>query len=168
MAKRGRPVTKSSYVRAYNQAASELEAAKKALISAERGLARAKKNHEELLADVARLDMVERSLKAQIGGTEPPQNIKYVYNYPSWTWGQAVTLPSQSGQLVTFTNTSQSLRDAQVGGTMVVNTSGFVGVSANNNVSGYVCTVDLSTGALEYIGEDSGTDVCEEETVSSV
>jgi len=165
MAKRGRPVTKSSYVRAYNQAASELEAAKKALISAERGLARAKKNHEELLADVARLDMVERSLKAQIGGTEPPQNIKYVYNFPSWTWGQTV---SQSGQLVTFTNTSQSLRDAQVGGTMVVNTSGSVGVSANNNVSGCVCTVDLSTGALEYTGEDSGTDVCEEETVSSV
>jgi hypothetical protein len=30
--------------------------------------------------------MLDRSLKALINGTEPPQNVRYVYNYPQWVW----------------------------------------------------------------------------------
>jgi len=30
-----------------------------------------------ILGEVARLDMLERSLKALVEGTEPPQNVKY-------------------------------------------------------------------------------------------
>lgn len=67
-------------------AQKELETRKKALVSAERALAKAKQKHEELIQEVARLDMVERSLKAMVEGTEPPTNVRYVYNYPQWVW----------------------------------------------------------------------------------
>lgn len=78
-------------------AQKELAAKKKALVSAERSLAKAKQKHEELIAEVARLDMVERSLKAMVEGTEPPTNVRYVYNYPQWVW-----YPTQQ-PYVTFT-----------------------------------------------------------------
>jgi hypothetical protein len=64
----------------------ELEAKKKALASAEKTLAKAQRTHSELLSEVARLDMLDRSLKALINGTEPPQNVRYVYTYPQWVW----------------------------------------------------------------------------------
>src|SRR5271163_4263001 len=64
----------------------ELSAKKSALVKAEKSLAKAQQSHSELLAEVARLDMLDRSLKALINGTEPPQNVRYVYNYPQWVW----------------------------------------------------------------------------------
>src|SRR5277367_6391246 len=64
----------------------ELSAKKAALVRAEKAFAKAAKTHTELLAEVARLDMLDRSLKALINGTEPPQNIRYVYSYPQWVW----------------------------------------------------------------------------------
>ena len=64
----------------------ELSAKKAALVRAEKAFAKAQKNHTELLAEVARLDMLDRSLKALINGTEPPQNVRYVYTYPQWVW----------------------------------------------------------------------------------
>ena len=84
----GKTVSRKSpkYAKLATQCSKDLEAKKKALIRAEKTLATAKKNHENLLAEVARLDMLDRSLKALINGTEPPQNIKYVYNYPQWVW----------------------------------------------------------------------------------
>ena len=64
----------------------ELTAKKAALVRAEKAFAKAQKTHTELLAEVARLDMLDRSLKALINGTEPPQNVRYVYTYPQWVW----------------------------------------------------------------------------------
>src|SRR5277367_2833117 len=64
----------------------ELSAKKAALVRAEKAFAKAAKTHTELLAEVARLDMLDRSLKALINGTEPPQNVRYVYSYPQWVW----------------------------------------------------------------------------------
>ena len=66
--------------------AKELSAKKAALVRAEKALAKAQKSHTELLSEVARLDMLDRSLKALINGTEPPQNVRYVYTYPQWVW----------------------------------------------------------------------------------
>jgi hypothetical protein len=66
--------------------AKELSAKKAALVRAEKALAKAQKTHTELLSEVARLDMLDRSLKALINGTEPPQNVRYVYTYPQWVW----------------------------------------------------------------------------------
>src|SRR5260370_649129 len=82
-----KPKKKSTkYSKLLAVAAKELAARKKALVLAERKLAGAKRTHEELIADVARLDMVERSLKALVEGTEPPQNVRYIYQYPQWVW----------------------------------------------------------------------------------
>ena len=64
----------------------ELSAKKAALVRAEKAFAKAQKTHTELLSEVARLDMLDRSLKALINGTEPPQNVRYVYSYPQWVW----------------------------------------------------------------------------------
>jgi hypothetical protein len=64
----------------------ELTAKKKALVLAEKRLAKATKTHQELLQEVARLDMLDRSLRAVNEGLEPPQNVKYVYSYPQWVW----------------------------------------------------------------------------------
>lgn len=64
----------------------ELSAKKAALVRAEKALAKAQKTHSDLLSEVARLDMLDRSLKALINGTEPPQNVRYVYSYPQWVW----------------------------------------------------------------------------------
>jgi hypothetical protein len=88
----------------------ELAAKKKALATAEKALAKAQRTHSELLSEVARLDMLDRSLNALINGTEPPQNVRYVYTYPQWVWyphngygwnwngnAYSVTLGAQSG-----------------------------------------------------------------------
>jgi hypothetical protein len=64
----------------------ELAAKKKALVLAEKRLAKAQKTHTDLLSEVARLDMLDRSLRAVNEGLEPPQNVKYVYTYPQWVW----------------------------------------------------------------------------------
>ena len=86
MAKRGRKPAPINYKKIAEQCAKELADKKKALVKAEKALASATKNHQELLSEVARLDMAERSMKALVEGTEPPQNIKYVYSYPQWVW----------------------------------------------------------------------------------
>ena len=64
----------------------ELSAKKKALVLAEKRLSKAQRAHAELLAEVARLDMLDRSLRALNEGLEPPQNVRYVYTYPQWVW----------------------------------------------------------------------------------
>lgn len=76
----------SKYSKLAILAAKELAAKKSALVKAEKALAKAQKTHSDLLSEVARLDMLDRSLKALINGTEPPQNIRYVYSYPQWVW----------------------------------------------------------------------------------
>jgi len=76
----------SKYSKLALVAAKELAAKKAALVRAEKALAKATKTHQELLGEVARLDMLDRSLKALINGTEPPQNVRYVYTYPQWVW----------------------------------------------------------------------------------
>jgi len=76
----------SKYTKLMKAASKELADKKKALIKAEKALATATKNHQEIVQEVARLDMLERSLKALAEGTEPPQNVRYVYNYPQWVW----------------------------------------------------------------------------------
>lgn len=92
MAKSKQKVTKTPKKRStkYSKLAAvcskELSAKKAALVRAEKALAKAQKTHTELLSEVARLDMLDRSLKALINGTEPPQNVRYVYSYPQWVW----------------------------------------------------------------------------------
>lgn len=76
----------SKYSKLAIVAGKELAAKKTALVRAEKALAKAQKTHQELLGEVARLDMLDRSLKALINGTEPPQNVRYVYTYPQWVW----------------------------------------------------------------------------------
>jgi len=76
----------SKYTKLMVAASKELADKKKALIKAEKALAAATKNHQEIVQEVARLDMLERSLKALAEGTEPPYNVKYIYTYPTWVW----------------------------------------------------------------------------------
>jgi hypothetical protein len=76
----------SKYSKLAIVAGKELASKKTALVRAEKALAKAQKTHQELLGEVARLDMLDRSLKALINGTEPPQNVRYVYTYPQWVW----------------------------------------------------------------------------------
>ena len=76
----------NKYTKLMAAASKELADKKKFLVKAEKTLAKATKAHSELLAEVARLDMLERSLKALVEGTEPPQNVKYTYTYPQWVW----------------------------------------------------------------------------------
>jgi hypothetical protein len=89
--KKSTKVTKGSikankYSKLMLAASKELEAKKKALVKAEKALAKVTKTHQDLLSEVARLDMVERSLKALVEGTEPPHNVRYVYTYPNWVY----------------------------------------------------------------------------------
>jgi hypothetical protein len=76
----------SKYSKLAIVAGKELAAKKTALVRAEKALSKAQRTHQELLGEVARLDMLDRSLKALINGTEPPQNVRYVYTYPQWVW----------------------------------------------------------------------------------
>src|SRR5208337_421036 len=96
----------------------DLGSTKKALILVEKRLAKAQAAHQELLSEVARLDMLDRSLKAVNEKTTPPQNIKYIYTYPYWVW----TYPSNPGYVTqdwwTFTNTPNPF--CYEGDTMVV------------------------------------------------
>lgn len=98
--------TATKYPKLLVVAEKELEDEKKALVLAERALQKAKHRHEELIANIARLDMLARSLKAFVDGTEPPTNVRYVYNYPQWVWAPTYTYPSYTTQPVWTTTPS--------------------------------------------------------------
>jgi hypothetical protein len=116
-------------------ASKELAEKKKALAKAEKALATAQKTHTELLAEVARLDMVERSLKALVDGTPPPQNVRYVYSYPQWVWQGGIGWYWNGG---TWTTTPQytTYGNAQ-GGLTLGNVQGGIQQLSNNNVAVY-------------------------------
>ena len=89
------PKTKKPRATKYTKLAlvcsKELAAKKKALVQAEKRLAKAQQAHSELLSEVARLDMLDRSLRSVNEKTAPPQNITYVYTYPQWVWQPGYT-----------------------------------------------------------------------------
>ncbi len=106
----------------------ELAAKKKALVLAEKRLAKATKTHQELLQETARLDMLDRSLRAVNEGLEPPQNVKYVYTYPQWVWNPGYWHNSvpyyQSGQITLGSyQGGQTLANIQTTGQNSINLS---------------------------------------------
>lgn len=134
----------------------ELSAKKAALVRAEKALAKAQSTHAELLSEVARLDMLDRSLKALINGTEPPQNVRYVYTYPQWVWypyngwwwnGNAytLTLGAQGGQ---------NYSNFQGGQFYNANTV------TNTVTTPSISTGTFTTGALSLSNADSGSITC--------
>lgn len=139
MAKRGRKPATTDYKKTLARASKELADKKKALVQAERKLAAAKKSHEGLVAEVARLDMVERSLRAMVDGTEPPTNIKYVYTYPQWVW-----YPSQPYIYYTY---PQWQYNGSLGGT-VVHTSLPGSTSTWNSVPSTITFTSCNTESL--------------------
>jgi hypothetical protein len=147
------PKTKKKKVTKYTKlalhASKELAGKKKALVAAEKRLAAAQKNHSELLAEVARLDMLDRSLKALIEGTEPPQNIRYVYTYPNWVWYPNQQWYPYGGSTITL-NTTGSNGTYQVPTTQTITSNGnFQGGCFSNAVgvsnSGNISTFNLAT-----------------------
>lgn len=135
----------------------ELTAKKKALVLAEKRLAKATRTHQELLAEVARLDMLDRSLRAVNEGLEPPQNVKYVYTYPQWVWNPypnqwwynggyspTITLGGtfQGGQYSNTFNTVQTtttgVNCGTAGNVSYVANSGNLNLASFNNGSGLI------------------------------
>jgi hypothetical protein len=164
MAKRGRKPAATDYNKIFERVKKELSDKKKALIKAERVLANAKKSHDGLVAETARLDMVERSLKALIEGTEPPTNIRYVYNYPTWVWQPPAavpqwtyttpnmpTLPSyticQNTNLTSVSNSGFAGTFTAGGGSLLTNTVACNSISPDAGTALGGVTVDLSTFA---------------------
>ena len=140
----------SKYSKLAAVCSKELAAKKAALVRAEKALAKAQKTHTELLAEVARLDMLDRSLKALINGTEPPQNVRYVYTYPQWVWWGNPYGWYWNGYTWTVTlNGQNSLQGntVTVPNTWTYNTSGQYQNSLNLNTSVPVVTT-TTTGAL--------------------
>jgi hypothetical protein len=136
-------------------ASKELAAKKKALVKAEKALARGTKTHQELLGEVARLDMVERSLKALVEGTEPPQNVRYVYTYPQWVWSYpqwcyTTTYPYNGTYTITLGNaqTYNSVPNLQGGNVW----SGYYQNASLNATP----SVNLTTGGTNTISATSG------------
>lgn len=141
-------------------ASKGLAAKKKALVQAERALAKAKQRHDGLVAETARLDMVERSLKALIEGTEPPTNIRYVYNYPTWVWQPPAAVPQwtyttpnlpnytvcQNANLTSVGN-SGFAGTFTAGGSLLTNTVACNSLSPDSGTALGGVTVDLSTFA---------------------
>jgi hypothetical protein len=138
----------------------ELAAKKTALVRAEKALAKAQQSHTELLAEVARLDMLDRSLKALINGTEPPQNVRYVYSYPQWVWynnpygwywnGNTWTVNLGTPQTSVYYGSlnSGSLNTVTSGNTMLSNAnSGAVTLNCSSNLSGLNSAVLNSSGS---------------------
>jgi hypothetical protein len=116
----------------------ELTAKKTALVRAEKALAKAQRTHTELLSEVARLDMLDRSLKALINGTEAPQNVRYVYSYPQWVW---YGNPYWNGNTWTLSVGSPQ--------TYVYNSGGLVGGNGNFQGGQFTTTNAINTtGAI--------------------
>ena len=94
MAKRGRKPNPFDYKETAEHCSKELAEKKKALIKAEKTLAKAQQAHQDLLSEVARLDMLDRSLRAVNEKTQPPQSVRYVYSYPQWVWNPYTYVPN--------------------------------------------------------------------------
>lgn len=134
----------------------ELAAKKAALVRAEKLLAKAQRTHTELLSEVARLDMLDRSLKALINGTEAPQNVRYVYSYPQWVWygnpywnGNTWSLSlgnSIQNQPYTYANINGNFQGGQFTTTNAINTvnSGYTTVSTPTCTSGALTSSALT------------------------
>jgi hypothetical protein len=157
----------------------ELTAKKTALVRAEKALAKAQKTHSELLSEVARLDMLDRSLKALINGTEPPQNVRYVYTYPQWVWypyngwygcnpyTYTVTLGAQSGTQYqnfqggqfTTTNAINTVTTPAISSnlslTNCIPASGSLNINSDSSLIGYNSS-GLSSSVLTSSGSSEG------------
>ena len=162
----------SKYSKLAAVAAKELTAKKAALVRAEKALAKAQKSHQELLGEVARLDMLDRSLKALINGTEPPQSVRYVYTYPQWVWNPNYgywynngtitignTYPYQTSYTTTGYNSQvtglyQNAQTVNTGYSSGTTTLGAITSTAGNLNSG-TTTFNCSTLGGDYT--DSGT-----------
>jgi hypothetical protein len=147
----------------------ELAAKKKALVSAEKALAKATKKHQELLAEVARLDMLDRSLRAVNEGLEPPQNVRYVYTYPQWVWSPGqwnYSYPYNGTYTITLGATQPSTSQFQGGqysnlnlcttgsnSVLTTNTAGALTTNAVNCVN--TVPSSLSFGDSSVIGYNS-------------
>jgi len=168
----------SKYSKLAAVCSKELAAKKKALVAAEKRLANAQRTHQELLSEVARLDMLDRSLNALIQGTEPPQNVKYVYTYPQWVWypnnpgsgwwynNGTITLGSQTftgngsnlqGGSSLYTHAQNSNYTLNNGGPQVTltgfNSSGSLQTSAPSPVTANNLTLCTNTGTAEpFVG----------------
>ena len=135
-------------------AAKELAAKKAALVRAEKALAKAQKTHTELLSEVARLDMLDRSLKALINGTEPPQNVRYVYTYPQWVWQGAPYGWWWNGHGYTYTGGL-----TQPSYTYTSGQNSQFNVNTINTVAGDAPVITTTSGGLTT-GLQSGTITC--------
>ncbi len=166
------PKSKKSRVTKYTKlalvCAKELAAKKKALVQAEKRLAKAQQTHQDLLSEVARLDMLDRSLRAINEKTQPPQNIKYVYTYPQWVWNPpyTFTVPNyipNSGQW-TFTTQPSYLQ----GGLNTPNLGTAIGGSGslltNSGTFSPTVTCTLNSGNVQTVntvttGSNNGSDL---------
>jgi hypothetical protein len=127
----------------------ELAAKKKALVLAEKRLAKAQKTHQELLAEVARLDMLERSLKAVNEGLEPPQNVRYVYSYPQWVW-----YGNPNGWYWNGNNYTYTLGNYQ-GGSALCNSNGNFTINTTPSVQTFTTAGNLQTCNAGLTGQNS-------------
>lgn len=153
-------VRATKYTKLAAHVTKELNVKKRALVKAEKALSRAQQTHQDLLSEVARLDMLDRSLKAVNEKTTPPQNVKYVYTYPYWVWnpGYTYTVPSYTPQSTfttpappsfcgTYTNTPASLSGGlsnggyAQGGVLTTNASSPVSVCSGLNNGTITCTL---------------------------
>jgi hypothetical protein len=125
----------------------ELAAKKKALVLAEKRLAKAQKTHQELLAEVARLDMLERSLKAVNEGLEPPQNVRYVYSYPQWVW-----YGNPNGWYWNGSNYTYTLGNTYQGGSALCNSQVFNTVTTTPSTFSTAGNIQTSNG---LVGQNS-------------
>ena len=177
--KRGRKPAGIDFKKVLEQTTQELAAKKKQLVAAERALAKARKNHEELVSEVSRLDMAERSVKAIVEGTEPPVQIKYVYNYPTWVWHPSyytITTPSiippcptytigdgvpWQSQLGTYTNTPSLPKSVISNGNYGSITCSTSTLSAGSSTMGcdFTSTAPSSTLHLTSSGETFTVDI---------
>jgi hypothetical protein len=163
----------TKYSKLANQAAKDLAAKKAALVRAEKALSKAQKTHSELLSEVARLDMLDRSLKALINGTEPPQNVKYVYTYPQWVWA-GYPYWNGSGYTLTVGQTQPSYTYATWQNPVSGNLQGgqqFSNIQSgqfNLNTTGSNCFNTVTTTPAVMSTTNSGTITCNASSLNGV
>ena len=156
MAKRGRKPNPFDYKETAEHCSKELAEKKKALIKAEKTLAKAQQAHQDLLSEVARLDMLDRSLRAVNEKTQPPQSVRYVYSYPQWVWSPYTYVPN-GGQ---WTITTQPLYQ---GGSLLTGglpNNGLTGGLQNGYNSGSSGIVNNSNGPWTLANVDAPSLSC--------